>query len=589
MSNFSNWLFILLLAFALLANAQKNNGKLISAVEKGNYEKVEKLLSTGAYVNSCKKTKIINRLNYFDKDNYSVTTDDSRISKISGFQLYADNGNVSLKGINISENEVGISTINGSASIYEAIDMQLPKQKFAITPVNMAIEQGDTAILKLLIKQGADLNTSYQYRKSISHYPLQYALNKVFSLDYEQDRKLVALRIVSILLENGANPNVSSSNKYTTPLHYAIRLADIRLLKKLIDSGANFSYAEQVTDNGSLIDFTVKLSFVSNIEILTFLFDRGLKPKDNYLLFYPIDNYSTSEHFDVLVKNGVDINTIYQGKLHCVSPLSYALYLKNPYYAKKIVNNGANLHTCNAFENALLLGNRQRDDSYIVLKMASDRVALKDTSALLKYFIDNNITSADSLLYAYNIDSTIIKQLRNEKLNEVAINKQKKLEQDIIDQKLKDAEREKYENSFAYRFKYVYKFNTLVLKPALMYTDKRFGVELCIGLQDYVNGRGFLNFEEHYFGPYLGSELHFEKDNLIWAPKIGIDYSGILFGWRANALLAIDDDRYSLIVRPEIGISFINLVFSFGYSIPITTPHIIDSGFSFSVLFNIGK
>ena len=72
------------------------------------------------------------------------------------------------------------------------------------TPLILASRQGDSDIINLLIKNGADINMSNKYGST--------PLHNVCSHKYDYD-------IINLLIKNGAGVNVVDKNG-STPLHF---------------------------------------------------------------------------------------------------------------------------------------------------------------------------------------------------------------------------------------------------------------------------------------------------------------------------------------------------------------------------------
>lgn len=97
------------------------------------------------------------------------------------------------------------------------------------TLLDKAIHQRDIEILKHLLALGADCNKTRPKR----YPPITEAINKGY------------IDIVKILVDAGADINLSYLDIYSRPLHVAISKGSIRALDMLINVGANISYTDE--------------------------------------------------------------------------------------------------------------------------------------------------------------------------------------------------------------------------------------------------------------------------------------------------------------------------------------------------------
>lgn len=75
----------------------------------------------------------------------------------------------------------------------------------------LAIEKQNLPLVKFLIKKGIDVNKYFLYRNKLHTTPL------IEAIDTEEPN----IKIIKLLLENGADPNAGNIPNQTTPLHFA--------------------------------------------------------------------------------------------------------------------------------------------------------------------------------------------------------------------------------------------------------------------------------------------------------------------------------------------------------------------------------
>lgn len=88
-----------------------------------------------------------------------------------------------------------------------------------------AVEKNDIEIASALITAGANVNYEAAGRETALHVAAFYGYTK----------------LVNLLIQNGANPNIPLDQNGFTPLHEAIRKGHVDVAKYLVASGANVS------------------------------------------------------------------------------------------------------------------------------------------------------------------------------------------------------------------------------------------------------------------------------------------------------------------------------------------------------------
>lgn len=100
-----------------------------------------------------------------------------------------------------------------------------------VSSMGWAAQYKDDSFLKLLIRYGGDVNLHNDGQKSMQ-YPL---INTIMTRSYEN---------FTVLLKNGANPNVVTTTE-RTPLLTAISVGAWRMAMDLLNAGADFDYKDK--------------------------------------------------------------------------------------------------------------------------------------------------------------------------------------------------------------------------------------------------------------------------------------------------------------------------------------------------------
>ncbi len=187
-----------------------------------------------------------------------------------------------------------------------------------------AITRGDSQEVARLLRTGADSDTKVEF---LAEAPV--LLIPILKKDVE---------IVTLLLENGANPNfkVTLQGEKVTPLHLAIKFKNMPLVKALVESGASF---EGIDSHGSK---PLHIAASDNqLGIVEYLVSKGAPidsrdAKDRTPLHWA-SLFGYQDIVVFLVENGANINA---KSVEGYTPLSVAEMKKNFRTIKYLKNAG---------------------------------------------------------------------------------------------------------------------------------------------------------------------------------------------------------------------------------------------------------
>ena len=120
------------------------------------------------------------------------------------------------------------------------------RNKDGYTPLSLAVRELDVNMVKMLLRLGANPNSTY---RGGSRYLVHYLANDDRVLENnnledssdEEQKSLLSkqLEIMKLLLVNGANVNEIQTSYDYTPLHYAVKHSNYDLVELLLKHGAN--------------------------------------------------------------------------------------------------------------------------------------------------------------------------------------------------------------------------------------------------------------------------------------------------------------------------------------------------------------
>lgn len=243
----------LLLEHGAPVNATTPEGvsALTKAVQAGNPDCVKELLKAGA-------DPLIKNKNTDDTLLHAA----ARVGFAEGVQLLCEAG-VPVNSLNSSgESPLLLATDRGSVScvgvlLRNGADVNLVGENVK-SPILLAIERGNEAIVKQLLASGAEFGPTNEKKAGLLHYAAQHA-------DDETD-------MLELLLQHGADLHATDADGLT-PLFYAARSADPKVVKWLIQRGAK---TDTLTANGSTLMYYAAQN--NNSRVMRYLVKLGLNP-----------------------------------------------------------------------------------------------------------------------------------------------------------------------------------------------------------------------------------------------------------------------------------------------------------------------
>ena len=168
-------------------------------------------------------------------------------------------------------------------------DLLNSKNAEAMTPLNLAAENDQFEVAKLLLKKGADPLLGDNENSGPIH------LSAISG----------SVRIVDLLLENGVDIDAKDDNGLTA-LHFALSRRQAEMAKHLILKGAD---VKLITNNGfSSLQFA---AICGDLEIVKLLIERKVdvnsRMDNGYTPLFSAVSYGNTEIVKYLVENGADI------------------------------------------------------------------------------------------------------------------------------------------------------------------------------------------------------------------------------------------------------------------------------------------
>ena len=183
------------------------------------------------------------------------------------------------------------------------------------TALLYSVQNASLNCVKCLITNGADVNLGYaRYCSSLTTYPIMEAIGNLY---FDNDRSAIHVEIFDLLIDNGAEVNISFVTSFVTSFDTslitgAVRCGNVYCIKKLIMKGARLD----VTNRTKHYVWS-EVARLADVELLKCMFDCGLDKNSTdheglSLLWWVLDSDSVrytrkTEAVTYLLNLGVEI------------------------------------------------------------------------------------------------------------------------------------------------------------------------------------------------------------------------------------------------------------------------------------------
>ena len=133
----------------------------------------------------------------------------------------------------------------GFKNTFDELDIYNIRTDDGMTLLTLASMYGSYEVVEFLIEKGADVNLPDEF----GYTALMRALGEELKSSDEGNDKIVTveeyIRVVKILLDNGADVNLKNSKSLLSPLHYAVRSGNEVTVKMLLKRGADINVKDK--------------------------------------------------------------------------------------------------------------------------------------------------------------------------------------------------------------------------------------------------------------------------------------------------------------------------------------------------------
>ncbi len=328
----------------LLSSLSYSQGKIFSAIKKGDIQYISEYIAKGKDLNVTVKE--------FAKDDYTKKKISYSFEILEYAATHADESIISLflnnkdrfNNFQVSLNKAFAASISGGNMKVIKLLLDSGADINAIcqicygqVAIQTALEYSNFELFNYLLQKGADLNVHNSFNRTLLH-----------SVAHTHNSEAAKL-----LIEKGLDLN-AVDNDGATPLIYAASNGDLAMFKLLIDNGAILMTKE--FDNSDVLMSAVENN---NLDLINFILDKG---------------------FDINQKNNDDD-----------TPLIFAASSKQPQVVSLLISKGGDInHVNKKGETALLwaIWNNDVETARILIEKGADITFIDYLKPSKKYIND---------------------------------------------------------------------------------------------------------------------------------------------------------------------------------------------------------
>lgn len=200
-----------------------------------------------------------------------------------------------------------------------------------------AIMLNQSEILKLLLKFDVNIDGRDKYGRSLLIIPIEYGYNEILFELLEYNKFNTGVSLLDIKDKN-----------LKTPLHYAIEIKNINLIKLLLSYNANPNFCD--INGYNSLHYAVKSRREDIVKlIITYISDINSRFNTGETSLHIACNLQLYDIIDILLENNINVNI--QDIDNEISVLYYATILNNKKIIKKLLSYNANVNLQDIYGN----------------------------------------------------------------------------------------------------------------------------------------------------------------------------------------------------------------------------------------------